>query len=366
MIATLFVLAALSPDGGGAPRESWCPAPGWETSHFLEQTIGLSFEKHKDAPGGKAARFLQSGMEHWLAVCPTNETVLYATLRAQELTHSDHTPSKDLLAKAIAALPDSVRIATIRARAVGSVEAAETAVRLDPKYLPAQIALAAAYEHAGDHTSALRLLRSLRALGSVAGGPLLLAKIAFAVNDWRLAADSARREPNREGPLCEPVSGMLLVGQARMVEADALLRLGETSRALSALLDAASWGQHEDVDERLRSASPEMIRAMRREADRPDTDRVLRGDLLCYLAVARLKAGDARGGARLLVEAVILDTRVDVRRTALEGGPPLRNELTKLRAKRLTTQERDAVDILWRAINDGFLSPHAPRSNGEQ
>jgi hypothetical protein len=331
-----------------------CPAPGWKSRFFVESAIGMSLTKESEAPGEKAEKFLQSEADGWLSVCPTNEAVLYAILRAQELTTSAHNPPKELLDKAIAAAPDSVRIVTLQARTIGSVEAARTAVQLGPKYLPAQIALAAAHENSGNHASALHLLRSLYTLEGVAGGPLLLAKVAFAVGNWRLAVESSKREPQNEGPLVEPVSGILQVGQARLVEAEAWLKLRQSDRALSALLAAMDWGEHDEADKRLRCASPELTRAMERRLGSPRSDDYLRGELSRYLGIARIKGGAIEEGVRFLVRAAVHN--VDVLPILIDGGEALRNELGGLRGKGLSAQEQNAVERLWRALSDASRS----------
>jgi hypothetical protein len=231
LLPLLSVLLALdSPDAGNTPGQG-CPTLG-RHEDFSWSVLGPSLAKEPPPPGTEAKRFL-ADKDSWLRDCPRNELVWYAVLRATELISQDRKAPPELVEAARAAVPGSVWIETVRARTLGTVEAAEAAVRLAPKRIPSQVALAAAYERAGDRQSALRILRSIRDLQRVAGGPLLLARVALALGDAKLAAESARREPGSELGLIEPVSGMLLLGEARALEGDARLKLGQADKAPS-------------------------------------------------------------------------------------------------------------------------------------
>jgi len=259
LLVTISFLGVSSP-APVSPTPLKCPSVKIDKD-FLWWRLGPSVAKSGPPPGGTARSFLRY-KDNWLRDCPRNETVWYAVLRAAELTSPDGKPPADLIEAARTAVPGSVWIETVMARSLGTVEAAEAASRLAPKHVPAQVALAAAHVRAGDYESALRILRPIRELHRVVGGPLLLARVAWALGDAKLAAESTRREPNREGGLIEPVSSMLLVGEARVLEGDARLKLGQADKALSAFLAADLW-QSAAAAERLRSPTAALKRAKR-------------------------------------------------------------------------------------------------------
>ena len=58
-------------------------------------------------------------------------------------------------------MPKSVRIATLRARLLGTATAANEALALDPAYLPAQLALASALLDKGRIREASAILRKI-------------------------------------------------------------------------------------------------------------------------------------------------------------------------------------------------------------
>jgi tetratricopeptide (TPR) repeat protein len=259
LLSLIAILLTVNPPDAGGSQQPFCPTIR-DAEFFFWWNLGQSFAKEGPPPGGTAKLFF-TGKEHWLRDCPHNETVWYSILRAAELTSQGQKAPSDLIEAARAAVPNAVWIETVRARALGTVEAAEAAVRLDPKHIPAQVALAAAHEHMGDHAAAVRILRPIRELDRVVGGPLLLAQAAFALGDFELAAASARREPDREGLLIEPVSSMLMIGEARVLEGDARLKLGQADKAVSAFYEADFWRSLEGW-KRLCSPPVDLERAM--------------------------------------------------------------------------------------------------------
>jgi tetratricopeptide (TPR) repeat protein len=293
----------------------------------------------------------------WLRECPGNETIWYAVVRAAELTSPDRKASADLIAAARTAVPNSVWIETVRARALGTVEAAEAAVRFDPSHIPAQVALAAAYDRAGDRESALRILRPLRDLHRIAGGPLLLARVAWALGDWQLAADSAKRETDHEGSFIEPVSSIVFVGEARLLEGEARLKLGQADKALTAFHEAEVWSSL-DAMERLRSPTPALERAMEARLKKSHLDEEFRCRILEYLGALRLRSGDVKAGVHLLTKALFLPEYSCGFDALQSGGPEVRKVLEKLRASpRLTARERERIDEV--------LKPQLPRPLAE-
>jgi hypothetical protein len=284
LLPLIAAFLVLNPADASSPQRPYCPSAR-KPEFFLWFHLGPSVAKEGLAPGGTAQLFL-TAKDSWLRNCPHSAIVWYAVLRANELTSQDRKAPADLIEKARTAVPNTVWIETVRARALGTVEAAEAAVRLAPKHIPAQVALAAAYDSLGDRESALRILRPIRDLHRVAGGPLLLARVAMALGDAKLAAESAQREPDLEGTLIEPVSGMLLVGEARVLEGDARLRLGQADKALSAFLVADFW-RSAAAAERLRSPTPPLERAMEARLKKSSISDDERGRLLEHLGAHR-------------------------------------------------------------------------------
>lgn len=353
----LILILAAEAASSAAAESSWCPT---SDRLFLEECIGVSLTKESEPPGVKAAAFLKE-RDHWLRTCPTNETVWYAVLRALELTSPTRRAPIELVDRARAAVPGSVRIETIRARTLVTMDAAQAAVRIDPAYVPAQVALAEAYAQAGDRASALRVLQSVRGLNRVAGGPLLLAQIAAALGDWRVAAKAASQEPPLEGPLIEPVSGILLTGQARMLEAEAWLKLDQPDHALTAFLDAARY-RGAGARERLHSPTPELRQAMEKRLRQPRVPNGHRGLILESLGVAHLASGDVATGLRLLVKAGALpECNCDVDSAMQHAGPDVYAEVAKLRGdKRLSRRERELVESICKRHQPGDRSPTTP------
>jgi hypothetical protein len=356
MLSLLAVLLAVNPPDAGATVSQGCPPPG-KLEFFLDLHLGPSDAKEPPPPGTAAKDFFRH-KDGWLRACPHNETVWYAVLRAAELTSQDRKAPADLIEAARTAVPNSVWIETVRARALGTAEAAEAAVRLDPKHLPAQVALAAAYERAGDHVSALRILRPLRDLHRVVGGPLLLARVALALGDDKLAAEAAHREPDLEGGFVEPVSSILRVREACLLEGDARLKLGQADNALSAFYKAMFWGSDE-ATARLRSPTGALVRAMEARLKKSNVPDYLRSRILENLGEYRLRSGDVKGGVQLLVKALFLPTYPGGWDSLQDGGPEVRKELEKLLAsRRLTAGERERVEDVLKS------PPSKPRPSG--
>jgi hypothetical protein len=141
LLVTISFLGVSSP-APVSPTPLKCPSVKIDKD-FLWWRLGPSVAKSGPPPGGTARSFLRY-KDNWLRDCPHNEIVWYSILRATELTTQDRKAPMDLIEAARTAVPGSVWIETVRARALGTVEAAEAAIRLAPKHVPAQVALAAA------------------------------------------------------------------------------------------------------------------------------------------------------------------------------------------------------------------------------
>lgn len=156
-----------------------------------------------DSAGAVASAFQQTAQN--LAECPGEEDLWYLLLRSAELGGTpygvtvlgieidDLKSAADEVAKR---WPRSAKIATIRARALGSVQAAMQAVSLDPSYVPAQTALGAALLRAGDAKAARGVLESAPSLERIPGGYALLARARLDTGDAEGAVQAAAKEPS--------------------------------------------------------------------------------------------------------------------------------------------------------------------------
>jgi hypothetical protein len=341
MTATICHILAAAISFFAGPQTQ-CPAV--TSSAFTEwDYLALPLEKEPPRSGQRAKRFLESSNQ-WLQACPHNEVVWYAVLRALELTTKDQKAPFALVESARTAVPRSVHIETVRARTLGSVEAAKDVLKVDPLYAPAVVALGTAYESRGEHHAALEVLQPLRSLHLVAGGPLLLARVAFALGNFKLAADAARREPTLEGPLVEHVDGLLHIGEARTLEGDARLKLGQARRALLAFYDGIIYESPEPL-RRLQWPVSVLRQAIEKEVRKPDVPDQMRGTFYECLGLGSLREGNISKGLGLLVKANVLPNyygnAIELPQT---GDNSIRDQLKRLLAgSQLSSKERAAV-----------------------
>jgi hypothetical protein len=125
----------------------------------------LAFPVSKDAamrfrPGDPARKVLARDQAQ-LKQCATSEGAWYAILRARELLGCDPRRTLDMVEQAQRLVPKSVSIATLRARLLSTATAAKEALALDPRYLPAQLALASALLDEGRLGEASAVLRKI-------------------------------------------------------------------------------------------------------------------------------------------------------------------------------------------------------------
>jgi hypothetical protein len=125
----------------------------------------LAFSVSKDAamrfrPGDPARKVLARDQTQ-LKQCATSEGAWYAILRARELLGCDPRRTLEMVDQAQRLVPKSVWIATLRARVLGTTNAAKEALALDPAYLPAQLALASALLDEGKLREASAVLRKI-------------------------------------------------------------------------------------------------------------------------------------------------------------------------------------------------------------
>lgn len=131
--------------------------------------------------------------------CADNEALAYLRLRAAELGRGaivGHEPDsarnewRTLARELTAKFPNSVRIATISARASGAVADAKRAVDLQASYAPAVVALAAALV-ATDPQQAATSLAGAKNLAVVSDGYTVLARVRLALRDLDGATKAA-------------------------------------------------------------------------------------------------------------------------------------------------------------------------------
>jgi tetratricopeptide (TPR) repeat protein len=149
------------------------------------------------------------------ARCGNSEALAYVRLRASELT-TERATSDDPRMKAFRLLahelskqfPASARIATICARSEGSVDRARQAVAIDPRYAPAQVALANALVDSGDVAKAKTVMDGLKGLANLDDGFTVLARVRWAEGDAKGTIDAASKElKGRDAIGVEPGGG---------------------------------------------------------------------------------------------------------------------------------------------------------------
>jgi len=197
-----------------------------------------------------------------LAQCPDSEGTWYGVLRAHELESQEHQAPRTLAATARQRFPGSVRIATVYARAVGTLDAAQEAVRLDPRYAPAQVAYASALLAAGKPEQARVVLEAVSDLKHVSGGPTLLAKALLATGHPNETLKASKDEPVSELGLIEPISGHPgALAESVEISGMAYLAKRDFDQAARRLLTAAALG-HIRAREMLETADGALLQAL--------------------------------------------------------------------------------------------------------
>ena len=266
--AVLVFLGGLSgpADGGGSCAE---------IERDLWQELSQLFLVME--PEGSRRSISDRAAEAGAGRCRDSETLAYIRVRVTELgTQAPLARAGDRqahvqLARALAlAFPRSARIATVRARAGGTVEDARRAVGLDPSYRPAQVALASALLNAGDAAAADSVMRGvsglggLKALASLEDGFSILARIRWARGDVAGAIDAANRQLTGRDLLgVEPGTGDRdAIVAAHEVLALAYLKRGQPLRAAPHLIEAEPGSPR--VQEIIQQAGPELQQAIAR------------------------------------------------------------------------------------------------------
>lgn len=180
-----------------APPESASPACANDERSFAKRfsMAALAMEP-ESVVGGIYDRATEAEQR-----CPGSEPIAYFRLRAAELgrggamvgqADADRHALETLASQAFARFPQSVRIATVRARVLGTVDSAKQALAVDPNYLPAKIALAAAMVEAGQSKDAAILLERTPDLGATSDGFAVLARARLRDGDLNGARKAAQ------------------------------------------------------------------------------------------------------------------------------------------------------------------------------
>jgi hypothetical protein len=317
-----------------------CPGPN--NVRFAHRLLGATSRMEPQRPGEKAREYLHGSSKWWLHDCPHEAMVWYTVVRASELLSQNHKAADDLLDAARKAAPDSVWIETVRARALGTVEAAESALRLDRNHVPARIALAAAYERSGGVTAAMGILRAIPFLDHYVGASLLMARMALATGDVRLAAETASRETDDPSSHFEPVSSMDQSMEGARFSGDAWMSLHDSESALTEYLRAWSLG-----DSRLMDPPEDLRRAMERRFTNPTISPETRERLRGYLGIQKLRQGKPAAGVGMLVQSAAYLGDGFATDALRKGGPDVRAVLEKLRKDaHLSRKAREVVEAL--------------------
>lgn len=233
--------------------------------------FSLAFPVAKDAsarlrPGERARQALVRDMG-LIETCAASEGNWYAILRARELLGCDPRRTLELAAQAQRAVPKSVWIATVRARLLGTVAAAEAALALDPGHVPAQLALAAALLNDKQTHRAAALLRTLPSdEPSEAAG--LKGRVRLLANDPRRAATEATREngvgAGGDALRIEPTAGLDWPWTAVQVRALASAQLGKAREAARWLVGVpvGTLGELREALEQHTKAAQQLMNAM--------------------------------------------------------------------------------------------------------
>jgi tetratricopeptide (TPR) repeat protein len=205
------------------------------------------------------------------AACADNEAIAYLRLRTAELGAGQPFGASPAdvdwrrMAREIAPhFPRSARLATIAARAIGSVEAARAAASLDPTYAASQVALAAAQTRAGDATAALATLQAVANLEAVSDGLVVLARARLDSGDTKGAMQAAKRGLHDRGlASVEPdANDPRPVAEAHAVLGLTYLRLGKRRDAARELTAAGSLS--DTARDAITRADPQLRRELAR------------------------------------------------------------------------------------------------------
>lgn len=201
--------------------------------------------------------------------CGSSEALAYVRLRAAEL-NTERVAGDDARVKAFRVLaqefskqfPASARIATIFARSEGSVDRARQAVAIDPRYAPAQVALANALIDSGDVAKAKTVMQGLKSLTNLDDGFTVLARVRWAEGDAKGTIEAANKElKGRDAIGVEPGSGdVRAIAKAHELLGLAYAKQGKPEKAAPHLVLAEELSAA--AREAIRDASPALRKAI--------------------------------------------------------------------------------------------------------
>jgi tetratricopeptide (TPR) repeat protein len=241
MFRRLLLCLAFASGAAYADEDAFCPN---YASDFGAQMLAAQASKAPEA----AIRSLFRDTSRAVTRCPSTKSIAYMYLRLAELGQGTTrgTPSAAVteewhkLAKELAVrFPGSVRIATVEARALGTVDAARQALRIDPGYAPALVALAVALLNA-KQVEAAATIANVSDLTVLSDGYSTLARILLAKNDLPGAIHAAKRSLSGGRAMkIEPDGGSRVpFYQANEVLGLAYLKTGKYALAAHALMQA--------------------------------------------------------------------------------------------------------------------------------
>lgn len=265
MQSLIVLLATLAP--GTTPALAPGPMPDFFRQHSCDRFV-RDIDRSANEVDGRGIYAGGRDLRWALTRCPQDERLWYLLARYSE---ADWIPPADRqFPDAVAAIETAYknfptsRIAVVRARVIGTIEAARSAVAIDPSYRPARIVLAAALLRAGSARDALDILEPMAnhytdekvGLQYSFTGWLTLARARLATGDPRGAAKAARRAGGVD--LDDPYELLEPSGKESewwTVNGLASLAVQDDSRATHMLLVGATYGSREALAE-LQHASP--------------------------------------------------------------------------------------------------------------
>jgi hypothetical protein len=192
MTALVVALAFLTvPTGEPCEQQATSLAKGFLGAELSMEHVREIDDIHKEAIAG-------------LMECPDSDEFAYIALRAIVDNLDGRRADDENIAEArrlAARFPKSVRVAAARARLDSTLDAARLAVSIDPKYPPANLALAVALLATGDGKGARAALAQIPDLKVLDDGFATLARLRWAEGDVDAAMLAAKKQLVSHGGL---------------------------------------------------------------------------------------------------------------------------------------------------------------------
>jgi hypothetical protein len=297
-----LVLAVQGANVSVTAEEKVCLSIDWARSSL---SFPLDNNAYYRVGLGGPARELLSEAKEWPKRCPTSDGSWYAILRARELLRCDPLRTLELVEQAHRLVPGSVWIATVRARLLSTVAAAEEAVALDPKHLPAQLALASALLNEKQADRAAKVLRHISAAKLPEAKDLKARMYLLKNNARRAAIEAMAGKPVGVGAdiiRIEPTAGLDWPWIDVQVEALTSAELGKEREGVQSLGDVPV-GTLKELREAAAAhskAAERLMKAMARISEDSHEQDVVRDDMAVSLARLRVFAGQTDLAAALV------------------------------------------------------------------